>query len=120
MKKILSIFTILLYLFTSSTLVHSFCAKAHLDESIYAHSCCDGDEDEWSRDCFDNCMSSFSDTVSPVLEFTKKTSSDIDFGLKYSLLEDILFLHTEKYFLTEFVHDPPRQLNYVWVVKIIE
>ncbi len=119
MKKLLALFTILIYLVTSSTLAHSFCAKAHMEDTHTEHSCCD-DEDTWSKDCFDNCMWSFSDTVSPVYEFTKKSSSDIDFWLQYSLFKDILFLHTEKYFLTEFVHDPPRQWNYIWVVKMLE
>jgi len=119
MKKILSLLTILFYLTTSSTLVHSFCAKAHLEDSLTDHSCCD-DEDEGSKDCFDNCMSSFSDTVTPTYEFTKKTSSDLDFTLQYSLFEDVLLLHTQQYFLTEFVYDPPWQWNYVWVVKLLE
>ena len=119
MKKILSLFTILFYLFTSSTLVHSFCAKTHLQESSTDNSCCD-DEDEGSKDCFDNCMSSFSDTVTPVYEFTKKSSHDVDFWLESRIFADTLLLHAQNYFLTEFVYDPPWQWNYVWVTKKIE
>jgi hypothetical protein len=78
MKKLLALFTIFFYLITSSTLVHSFCAKAHLEDTLTEHSCCD-DEKEGSKDCFDNCMSSFSDTVTPTYEFTKRSTNDVDF-----------------------------------------
>jgi len=119
MKKILALFTLFTYLFASSTLVHSFCVQAHLDESLPGYWCCD-EEKAGSEDCFDHCMWSFSDTVTPVYEFTKKSTYDTAFWLYSTVFEDILSLHTKNYYLTESVYDPPRQRNYVWITKKTE
>lgn len=112
MKRIIALLTIITYFTASSTLAHSFCAKAHMEETNTEHSCCD-DEEVGAKDCFDKCMSSFKDATSNAIELSKSTTCYIDLHLETRLFEGNILTKTQNNFLTEFVYDPPWQWNYI-------
>lgn len=89
-----------------------------MNEAESDHSCCD-EEETWSKDCFDKCMSSF-DSVNPVYDITITTWNDIDSLLQTRFVEDTLQENIQNHFLTEYIFDPPWQWNYVWIIKKLE
>ena len=116
MKKIFALFIIWIYALASNTLVHSFCAKMHLQETFAEHDCCD----ESDEDCYDNCLSLYGDSLTSTIQFTENTKHIVDNYVfvfdKEELLEDI----ANQTYLSEHVFDPPRQEIYIWITKKLE
>ncbi len=121
-KKAISLFLIVAYLFTSSTLVHSFCAMEHVEavESQVDHWCCDEGDTE-NKDCLDKCLSSFSEAKSPDSKITEeKVFNNIEYLVKPEINQNTFPEITRKKKLIKISFNPPRQWNYIWITKKVE
>ena len=116
MKKIFALLLIWIYALASNTFVHSFCAKMHLQETLTQHDCCD----ESDEDCYDNCLSKYSDSVTSTINLTKNTKHIFDNYLFSYYEEEVLEDTWNEIYLSELVFDPPRQDTYIGITKKLE
>ncbi len=115
MKKLFALLLLSIYVLSSNTLVHSFCAKAHLQEALQ-HDCCD----ESDEDCYDNCMSLYKDSVTSAVELKDNTKALHTGIFGNGLYEEIIQDASNNSYFSELVFDPPWQDTYIWIIKKLE
>ena len=116
MKKLFSVIFLILYAFASNTLVHSFCVQMHTQEVQTVHDCCD----ESDTDCYDNCMSSYDESV-PVAYETIKTTKILSLPTYLYLSEEEYTTEKISYIIDSYqTHSPPWHDSYIWITKKVE
>lgn len=116
MKKFLSVAFLILYAFASNTLVHSFCAQMHIQEVQAVHDCCD----ESDGDCYENCMSSYDESVPIAYESIKKTKVASAKSYLHEALEVYPIESISYSSLSNQTVNPPWQDIYIWITKKVE
>lgn len=88
----------------------------HLQETLVEHDCCD----ESDQDCYDNCMSLYSDSLTSTIQITKNTKHIVDNYVFFRDKEELVEDTSHEIYLSELVFDPPWQEIYIWITKKLE